>query len=54
MKGDIKMSKSLGNTVTIQDFLRENSAQLLRMFCILSKYHNSKMRILERIWGKGP
>lgn len=42
MKGDTKMSKSLGNTVTVQDFLKEHSAQTLRMFCILSKYRNGK------------
>lgn len=40
IKGDVKMSKSLGNTISIQDFLQENPSQLLRMFCILSKYQH--------------
>ncbi|RWS25898.1 UDP-glucose dehydrogenase-like protein [Leptotrombidium deliense] len=33
-----KMSKSLGNIVNIQDFLKETSAELLRIICIRQHY----------------
>ncbi|XP_070554166.1 probable cysteine--tRNA ligase, mitochondrial [Ptychodera flava] len=33
-----KMSKSIGNTVTIQDFLQQYTANQFRMFCLLKKY----------------
>jgi cysteinyl-tRNA synthetase len=35
-----KMAKSLGNFVTIKDFLKENSAELLRLFVFLSHYRS--------------
>ncbi|XP_051283243.1 probable cysteine--tRNA ligase, mitochondrial [Dicentrarchus labrax] len=35
-----KMSKSLKNYVTIQDFLQSYSANEFRMFCLLSKYRS--------------
>ena len=54
-----KMAKSLGNFITIRDFLRENSARILRFFIIKSHYrspidYNEKLflqakREIERI-----
>jgi cysteinyl-tRNA synthetase len=35
-----KMSKSLGNLVTIEDFLGENEGDILRMMVLNSSYHN--------------
>ena len=35
-----KMSKSLGNFITIKDFLKENSAEILRLFVFLSHYRS--------------
>lgn len=40
LKGDVKMSKSLKNTISIQDFLKNYSANHLRMLCLLSHYRN--------------
>jgi len=40
LKGDIKMSKSLKNTISIQDYLENYSANHLRMLCLLSHYRN--------------
>nr|XP_012235778.1 PREDICTED: probable cysteine--tRNA ligase, mitochondrial isoform X1 [Linepithema humile]XP_012235779.1 PREDICTED: probable cysteine--tRNA ligase, mitochondrial isoform X1 [Linepithema humile] len=37
---DIKMSKSLRNTITIQEYLEKYSANHLRMLCLLSHYRN--------------
>ncbi|XP_020283326.1 probable cysteine--tRNA ligase, mitochondrial isoform X2 [Pseudomyrmex gracilis] len=37
---DIKMSKSLKNTISIQDYLEKYSANHLRMLCLLSHYRN--------------
>lgn len=37
-QGDVKMSKSLGNTVSIRSFLEDNSPDVLRAMCIISKY----------------
>jgi len=54
-----KMAKSLGNFITIRDFIRENSARILRFFIIKSHYrspidYNEKLflhakREIERI-----
>jgi len=41
VKGDLKMSKSLKNTITISDFLKDHSADHLRMYCLLSHYRKS-------------
>ncbi|ODM97151.1 Cysteine--tRNA ligase, mitochondrial [Orchesella cincta] len=40
-KGDVKMSKSLGNTVSISNFLIDYSPDVLRIMCILSKYRKN-------------
>ncbi|TGZ53489.1 Cysteinyl-tRNA synthetase, mitochondrial [Temnothorax longispinosus] len=40
LKGDVKMSKSLKNTISIQDYLENYSANHLRMLCLLSHYRN--------------
>ncbi|XP_032666506.1 probable cysteine--tRNA ligase, mitochondrial isoform X2 [Odontomachus brunneus] len=40
LKGDVKMSKSLRNTVNIRDYLEKYSANHLRMLCLLSHYRN--------------
>ncbi|XP_018360959.1 PREDICTED: probable cysteine--tRNA ligase, mitochondrial [Trachymyrmex cornetzi] len=40
LKGDVKMSKSLKNTISIQDYLENYSANNLRMLCLLSHYRN--------------
>ncbi|XP_014251430.1 probable cysteine--tRNA ligase, mitochondrial [Cimex lectularius] len=37
---DAKMSKSLNNTISIQDFLSEYSANHLRMLCMMVPYRN--------------
>ncbi|XP_012528057.1 probable cysteine--tRNA ligase, mitochondrial isoform X2 [Monomorium pharaonis] len=41
LKGNVKMSKSLKNTISIQDFLENYSANHLRMLCLLSHYRNN-------------
>ncbi|XP_011863318.1 PREDICTED: probable cysteine--tRNA ligase, mitochondrial [Vollenhovia emeryi] len=41
LKGDVKMSKSLKNTISIQDYLEHYSANHLRMLCLLSHYRNA-------------
>lgn len=41
LKDDIKMSKSLKNTVSIKNFLEKYTTNDLRMLCILSHYRNS-------------
>ncbi|KAL6447973.1 hypothetical protein ACFW04_000192 [Cataglyphis niger] len=38
--GDVKMSKSLNNTISIQNYLEKYSANHLRMLCLLSHYRN--------------
>lgn len=38
--GGEKMSKSLGNLVTIEDFLAEHEGDVLRMMVLNSSYHN--------------
>lgn len=40
---DIKMSKSLRNTITIQEYLEKYSANHLRMLCLLSHYRNGNV-----------
>ncbi|XP_077861782.1 putative cysteine--tRNA ligase, mitochondrial [Saccoglossus kowalevskii] len=36
-----KMSKSIGNTITVQDYLQKHTANQFRMICLLTKYsHN--------------
>lgn len=38
VKGDVKMSKSLKNTISIQNYLENYSANHLRILCLLSHY----------------
>ena len=40
MFGKEKMSKSIGNVVTIQNFLKEYTANQLRLFCLLYRYRS--------------
>ncbi|XP_043492051.1 probable cysteine--tRNA ligase, mitochondrial [Polistes fuscatus] len=40
LKDDIKMSKSLKNTISIKKFLEKYTANDLRMLCLLSHYRN--------------
>lgn len=40
LTGDVKMSKSLNNTISIQNYLEKYSANHLRMLCLLSHYRN--------------
>ncbi|KAL1139039.1 hypothetical protein AAG570_009100 [Ranatra chinensis] len=42
LKGDVKMSKSLKNTISIKDFLSEYTSDDLRMFCLISPYRNGQ------------
>lgn len=42
LKDDVKMSKSLKNTIKIKDHLLNYSANEFRMLCLLSKYRNGK------------
>ncbi|XP_049846698.1 probable cysteine--tRNA ligase, mitochondrial isoform X1 [Schistocerca gregaria] len=41
LKESGKMSKSLKNTISISDFLKEYTSNEFRMFCLLSHYRNS-------------
>lgn len=38
LKGDQKMSKSLKNTISIQDFLEKYTENHMRLICLLSHY----------------
>jgi hypothetical protein len=38
LNDNVKMSKSLGNTISIKDFLKTNSPEHFRMMCLLSNY----------------
>ncbi|CAG7831887.1 unnamed protein product [Allacma fusca] len=56
---EVKMSKSLGNTLTISDFLKDNSANSLRMLCLVLNsvrselfYTPSTLDIAKAILGK--
>ncbi|KAK7791429.1 hypothetical protein R5R35_014452 [Gryllus longicercus] len=40
LKNDEKMSKSLKNTISIQELLSSHSADHFRMYCLLSRYRN--------------
>lgn len=37
---DVKMSKSLKNTIAIKDLLKTYNSNELRLFCLLSHYKN--------------
>lgn len=41
LNDDIKMSKSLKNTISIKKFLEKNTANHMRMLCLLSHYRNN-------------
>ncbi|MCL4139843.1 UNVERIFIED_CONTAM: hypothetical protein GTU68_046492, partial [Idotea baltica] len=45
IKGNTKMSKSLYNTISIQKFLEEHSANTFRLYCLFSHYRNCKYNI---------
>lgn len=47
LRGDVKMSKSLQNTVSIRDYLEKYSANHLRMLCLLSHYRNGMYIYLD-------
>ncbi len=38
LKDDVKMSKSLKNTISIGDLLKSYSSEHFRIFCLLSSY----------------
>ncbi|XP_054271419.1 probable cysteine--tRNA ligase, mitochondrial [Macrosteles quadrilineatus] len=40
VKGDVKMSKSLKNTISISEFLKSYTSNHLRMLCLLSPYRH--------------
>lgn len=40
IKGDVKMSKSLKNTISVNDLLKSHNASTFRMACLLSHYRN--------------
>uniref|UniRef100_A0A1B6CD56 cysteine--tRNA ligase n=2 Tax=Clastoptera arizonana TaxID=38151 RepID=A0A1B6CD56_9HEMI len=40
IKGDVKMSKSLKNTISIQEFLKKYSANHFRILCMISPYRS--------------
>jgi cysteinyl-tRNA synthetase len=42
LKGDVKMSKSLKNTISIKDILKSYKSDEFRMFCLLSHYRYGK------------
>lgn len=42
LKNDVKMSKSLSNTILIRDMLSKYTSNHFRMFCLLSPYRNDK------------
>ena len=41
-KNDVKMSKSLSNTISIRELLKTYSANHFRLFCLLSSYRTGK------------
>ena len=43
LKDDAKMSKSLGNTISVSRLLKSNSADHFRLFCMLRHYRSSKL-----------
>ena len=44
LKDDVKMSKSLKNTITIGDVLKSYSSNEFRLFCLLSHYRNGMLK----------
>jgi cysteinyl-tRNA synthetase len=42
-KGDVKMSKSLSNTILIKDLLKTYSSNQFRLFCLLSSYRSGNL-----------
>lgn len=40
LKNDVKMSKSLFNTISIREFLKSYNSNQFRLFCLLSPYRN--------------
>lgn len=42
LKNDVKMSKSLSNTISIREILSKYTTNDFRMFCLLSPYRNDK------------
>ncbi|KAG7202847.1 hypothetical protein KM043_009998 [Ampulex compressa] len=40
LKGDVKMSKSLNNTISIQEYLKKYTSNQWRMLCLMSHYRN--------------
>ncbi|GFY11053.1 cysteine--tRNA ligase, mitochondrial [Trichonephila clavipes] len=46
---DIKMSKSIQNTISIKEFLRENSVNDFRIFCLQSPYRKNMLYCSETL-----
>lgn len=45
-KGDVKMSKSLKNTVSIESFLKNNTANEFRLLCLMTHYRKGTNAII--------
>jgi len=43
LKNDVKMSKSLSNTISIREFLKSYNSNQFRYFCLLSPYRNGNL-----------
>lgn len=43
LKNDVKMSKSLSNTVSIREFLKSYNSNQFRYYCLLSPYRNGRI-----------
>ncbi len=42
LKNDVKMSKSLSNTISIRELLKNHNSNEFRLFCLLSSYRYGK------------
>ncbi|XP_054724451.1 probable cysteine--tRNA ligase, mitochondrial isoform X2 [Uloborus diversus] len=51
LQEDTKMSKSVGNTITVKEFLRENSANDFRILCLQSLYRKNIIYNTELLSG---
>lgn len=52
LKNDVKMSKSLSNTVSIRQLLAKYTSDQFRMFCLLSHYRYGKLLNSFKISGE--
>lgn len=47
-QGDVKMSKSLKNTISIEEFLKKHSGNEFRLLCLLTHYRKGKSNSSRR------